>query len=98
MGHVVHSGASEVQNIDTLFFMLGWTGFGSHKKRFETCYTKLFLTGGIYGSHSALWCIQGVKRRCTIFHFQLGQRRIPQKACWDMLCRTCVFASGGIYG
>jgi hypothetical protein len=24
--------------------------------------------------------------------------RVPQKACWDMLRQTCVFASRGIYG
>jgi hypothetical protein len=32
MDHVIRSGASVTQNIDTLFFMLGWARCGSQKK------------------------------------------------------------------
>jgi hypothetical protein len=36
----VHSGASGVCNIDTLF-MLGWDWYGFNEKRFRTHYAKL---------------------------------------------------------
>jgi hypothetical protein len=36
VGHVVHSGASEAQNIDALFFILEWDRYGLHKRRTRT--------------------------------------------------------------
>jgi hypothetical protein len=39
-----------------------------------------------------------VKNRRTIFRTRVGLVQIPQQAHWDMLCRTYVFASGGICG
>jgi NADPH-dependent curcumin reductase CurA len=41
VGHVVHSGASEVQNGDALFFMLGWDWYNTDKKRNGTRYAEL---------------------------------------------------------
>jgi hypothetical protein len=40
-GHVVHSGASEAENVDALVFIIGWDRYGFHKKRNGTHYTKL---------------------------------------------------------
>jgi hypothetical protein len=52
----------------------------------DTC----FLSIGICGSRSAFQCIRGTKRRCTIFYAQVGPVTIPQKACRDTLCQTCL--------
>jgi hypothetical protein len=40
-GHVVHSGASGLQNVDALFFMLEWDQYRFHKKCAETPNAKL---------------------------------------------------------
>jgi hypothetical protein len=42
-GHVVHSCAYVPQNVDALFFTLGWALCGFHKKRVGTRYAKLVL-------------------------------------------------------
>jgi hypothetical protein len=39
-----------------------------------------------------------MKHRRTIFHARVGPVRIPQKARYDTLCQTSIFASCGIYG
>jgi hypothetical protein len=41
VSHVAHSSVSRPRNIDTLFFMLGWDGYGFHKKHVGTRYAKL---------------------------------------------------------
>jgi hypothetical protein len=40
-GHVVHSGVSEPQNVDVLFFMLAWDRYGFHKKQIGRHYLEL---------------------------------------------------------
>jgi hypothetical protein len=52
-GHIVNSGATRArnsdavasgpQNIDALFFMLGWDRCSFHKKRVGTCYSELMF-------------------------------------------------------
>jgi hypothetical protein len=62
------------------------------------CRTCVFASSGIYRSRSALRCIRGAKRRHTIFLARVGPVWIPQRARWDTLHETYLFASGGICG
>jgi hypothetical protein len=57
-----------------------------------------FCIHGICGSCSAFWCVQGMKRRRTIFQAHVGPIQILQKVHRDTLHRACVFTSGEICG
>jgi hypothetical protein len=41
VGHIVHSIASGVQEVDALFFMLEWDRYGFDKMRTRTRYAEL---------------------------------------------------------
>jgi hypothetical protein len=43
MGHIVHSSASRLRNIDAIFFMIGWARCSFHRNRVGTRYAELVL-------------------------------------------------------
>jgi hypothetical protein len=93
-GHIVHSDASEVQNVDVIFFMLVWSSTGSTKSAPGHVTSNLcFASGRICRSLSTLWLVHGAKLRRFILLARVGPVRIPEKARRDTLCQTCVFAS-----
>jgi hypothetical protein len=62
VGHVVHSSAFEAQNIDTLFFVLGWIQYGFHKMRVGTCYAELLFFALFF---MVGWDRYGFDKKCT---------------------------------
>jgi hypothetical protein len=98
-GHGVHFSAFGAQNIDTLFFILGWARCVSTKSMLGHVTSNLyFCIGRICGSCGAFRCILGVKRRCAIFHARVGPVQFQEKAHWGTLRRTCVFHQVGSTG
>jgi hypothetical protein len=98
-GQVTHSGASGAQNVDAMFFMLGWDWCSFHKNCVGTSYIKLVLLHpGGYAGHKVHYGASGMKHRCTIFHARVGPVWIPQKVNWDTLRRTCVLYPVGSVG
>jgi hypothetical protein len=60
VGHIVHFGASRLQNITALFFMLGWTWCSIHKKCVGPRYAELvFLCPVGYAGHVVHSCESG---------------------------------------
>jgi hypothetical protein len=92
--HVVHSSASRARNVNALFFMLWWDLYRFRKKREGTRYARLVFC--IRWDLRVTYYISVHPGRETskhFFHARVGPVQIPQKAHWDTLRQTCVFAS-----
>jgi hypothetical protein len=99
VGHVVLSIASEARNVYAIFFMVGWVWDGFLTKRAGTRYPELVLFHPVEcASCSAFRFVRSMKHLRTIFHARVGSVRIPQKARWDTLGRTCVLHPVGSTG
>jgi hypothetical protein len=93
-GLVAHSGASRVQNVNAVFFILGWALCEYHKNSAGTRYTKLvFMHPMRSGGHVVHSVASGCKTSTHYFSTFYGPGVGPHEACQDKLRRTCVFAS-----
>jgi hypothetical protein len=73
VGHVVHSGASGVQSIETLFFMLWWARCTAYRKHIETRYAELGLLCPVgFVGHVVFSDALSHKTSTTIFHARVG--------------------------
>jgi hypothetical protein len=80
VGHVVHCGTSGAQNIDALFFLLGWDRYRFQKKRVETRYSKLvFLHLVGYADHVVHSSVSGVQNIDTLYFMLVWDRYRFQK-------------------
>jgi hypothetical protein len=66
VGHILHSSVFGVQDVDSLFFMIGWDRYGFAKKRTETRYTEVMFLHSM-GSpchvvHSTAFGVQNTTR------------------------------------
>jgi hypothetical protein len=80
VGHVVHCGASGAQNVDALFFLLGWDRYRFQKKRVETRYSKLvFLHLVGYAGHVVHSSASSVQNINTLYFMLVWDRYRFQK-------------------
>jgi hypothetical protein len=77
-GHVVHYSASGAQNIDTLFFMLGWACVVLIKSAPRNVTSNMSFCIQ-WDPRVTYWlrCVRGVKCRCTIFHARVAPVLCP---------------------
>jgi hypothetical protein len=98
-GHMRHSGASGMRNINALFFMLWWDRYRFDKKRPGTYYAELvFLHSMGYVGHIMHSCAFRARNIGALF-FIVGWDRcgFDTSASGHVTLNLC-FLSGGIYG
>jgi hypothetical protein len=71
-GHEVHSGASGAQNVNTLFFVLGWDGYEFHNKRARTRYAKLMFLHSVGPAGHVVHSGASGERNVDALFFMLG--------------------------
>jgi hypothetical protein len=96
---VVHFGASEVRNVDALFFMLGWDRYRFHKKCTGRHYAELVFLHAVGSMCHVVHSCACRTRNLDVLFFLLGW------TCSNFTKRTLgqvtpnlFFASGGING
>jgi hypothetical protein len=72
VGDIVHSGASGVRKVDTLFFKFGWSWCGFNKKRAETRYTKLVFLHPVGSAGHVVHSGASGARNVDALFFMLG--------------------------
>jgi hypothetical protein len=81
-GHVVHSDASWVRNIDALILMLRWDRYGIHTKCARTRYTKLMFLHLVGSAGHILYSGASRVRNIGTLFFMLGWAR----CCFYKMC------------
>jgi hypothetical protein len=80
-GHVLHSCASGAQNVDALFFMLGWARCNFHKKHVGTSYIELVFFHPVRSAgHVAHSVHPGCKTLMNYFSFLCGPGAVSIKS------------------
>jgi hypothetical protein len=80
------------------FSCSGGTGINSTKKRIGACYTEHVFLHPVGSVGSAFRCIRARNIDILFFMLEWDRYRFQKKRTKTCYARTCVFASGGIYG
>jgi hypothetical protein len=75
VGHIMHSRASRVRNIDTLFFMLGWARCGFHNQCAGTHYAELVFLHLVRSTGHVMHSRASRTRNIDRLFFMLGWAR-----------------------